>query len=95
MSMSEFDLAYEDDQWGNSFEHDDVTFDDHPDLTSHYEVHGYARCDKNDNIELDIYKARKINPANPDGDLIPVTDSEMKDIIEMYFQKAENGELSD
>ena len=29
MSMSEFDLAYEDDQWGNSFEHDDVTFDDH------------------------------------------------------------------
>ena len=64
-------------------------------MTSHYEVHGYARCDKDDNIELDIYQALKINPANPDGDLIPVTEAEMKDIKESYFEKAENGELRD
>ena len=50
MSMSLNDLAYEDDQWGGDFHHDDVTFDGHPDLTSHYEIKGYARCDKSDNI---------------------------------------------
>jgi len=93
MSMSLNDLAYEDDQWGGSFHHDDVTFDGHPDLTSHYEIKGYARCDKNDNIELDIHLALKLNPANPDGDLIPVNDSEMKDIKEMYYQKAENRDI--